>query len=145
MSVDRLLESLHGHIGILFTVALLHPAIILRRGLPMSRGARWSIGLTTLLAAAAFGMGVLIYEPYRATVKRTLLFSQPHAAILFETKEHLAYVVLLFALGAGIAAWLAPRDGVEVRRACARIYAAATLLCLVVAALGTWVASVQGF
>lgn len=145
MNAQRLLESVHGHLGILCTVALLHPAMLMRRGLPLSRGARWSLGLTMLVTVAAFAMGISIYEPYRATVKRTLVFQHPRVAVLFETKEHLAFVVLALALGAGIAAWFAPSDAVETRRACARVFAAATLLCLVVGALGTLAASVQGF
>ena len=50
MTLLRLLESVHGHLGVLTAVALVHPAILLRRGLPLSRGARWSVWLTTLLA-----------------------------------------------------------------------------------------------
>ena len=47
----RLLESLHGHFGILAAVALMHPAILLRRGRALSRGMRWSIGLTAAVTA----------------------------------------------------------------------------------------------
>ena len=145
MTLMRILESVHGHFGILFVIALVHPAILLRRGQPMSRGVKWSVSLTTLLALIAFGMGVGIYESYRATVKRELLFHRPEAAIVFEAKEHLAFVVLALALGAGIAAWIAPADGVQIRRTASRVYAAAAILCFIVAAIGTSVAAVRGF
>jgi hypothetical protein len=63
----------------------------------------------------------------------------------FETKEHLGFTVAALALGAGVAAWLAPPSAVSVRRACAAAYAAAALLCLIVVVLGTLVASTHGF
>jgi hypothetical protein len=141
----RVLESVHGHLGALAVVALLHPAILLRRGLPPSRGTRWAIGLTTAVTLAAFGLGVGIYEQYRATVKREVFAASRTVGFLFETKEHVAYAVAALALGAGVAALLAPPEAVAVRRAAAAAYAAGALLCLVVAALGTFVASVAGF
>jgi hypothetical protein len=141
----RVLEAVHGHFGILAIAALLHPAILLRRGSPLSRGARWSIALTTLATAIAFGMGVGIYEHYRATAKRVIFLEDRTIGLLFETKEHLGFAVIALALGACLAALVAPRSAVGVRRACALTYVAASILCGVVVALGTLVASVQGF
>jgi hypothetical protein len=141
----RVLESIHGHLGVLAVAALLHPAILLRRGLPLSRGARWSVGLTTLVTLLAFGLGVGIYEQYRATVKRGVFLESRAMGFLFETKEHLGFAVAALALGAGVAAWLAPPAAVSVRRACAAAYAAAALLCAIVVVLGTLVASTHGF
>ena len=141
----RVLESVHGHFGVLAAIALLHPAILLRRGLPLSRGARWSIGLTTLVTALAFGLGVGIYEHYRETAKRAIFVESRTIGLLFETKEHLGFAVIALALGAGVAALIAPPSAVGVRRACAVTYAAAAILCAVVVALGTLVASTQGF
>jgi len=141
----RVLESVHGHFGVLAAIALLHPAILLRRGLPLSRGARWSIGLTTLVTALAFGFGVGIYEHYRETAKRAVFVENETIGFLFETKEHLGFAVMALALGAGIASLVAPPSAVGVRRACALTYAAAAMLCAVVVALGTLVASTQGF
>lgn len=141
----RVLESVHGHFGVLAAIALLHPAILLRRGLPLSRGARWSIGLTTLVTALAFAFGVGIYEHYRETAKRAIFIESRTIGLLFETKEHLGFAVMALALGAGIAALVAPPSAVGVRRACALTYAAAAILCAVVVALGTLVASTQGF
>jgi hypothetical protein len=141
----RILESIHGHFGALAVIALVHPAIVLRRGCPLSRGARLSVWLTTLTCGAAFGLGVFIYGDYRALVKADLFRISAHVGFLFETKEHLAFATLALALGAGAAALLAPPEAREVRRLSAVLYAAAAVLCLVVAALGTFVRSVHGF
>lgn len=145
MSTLRLLAGLHGHLGVLLAAALIHPAILLRHGRPLSRGMRWAIGLTTLLTMLAFGLGLALYEDYRATVKRTLFATSAPTGLLFETKEHLAYAVLTLALGAGVCALVAPRGGRALRRAAAAAYAAAALLCLIVVGLGTVVAATQGF
>ena len=141
----RLLESVHGHFGILAAVALVHPAWLLRRGRPLSRGARWSVGLTALVTCGAFGLGLLLYEPYRAQVKRRLFAYSRDAGWLFETKEHLAFAVIALTLGATAAALLTPRDDARTRRLAAAAYAAAALLCFVVAGLGTYVASLRSF
>lgn len=141
----RLLESAHGYLGVLAVVALLHPAILLRRGQPLSRGARWSVALTTLVTALAFGFGVGIYEHYRATAKRVIFLENRTIGLLFETKEHLGFAIIALALGAGLAALVAPRAAVDLRRACALTYVAASILCAVVVVLGAVVASTQGF
>jgi len=143
--VVRILESIHGHLGVLAMVALLHPTLLLWRGRPLSRGARWSVGLSTALTLAVTGFGIWIYGAYRRDLKPTLVREHFDAAMLFETKEHLAFVVLALALGAGIAAFMAPREAQDARRLAARVYAVATALALVTAALGTYVASIQGF
>lgn len=141
----RVLESVHGHFGVLAAAALLHPAILLRRGLPLSRGARWSVGLTTLVTALAFGLGLGIYEAYRELVKRPLFAFDPEIGLLFETKEHLAWAVVTLALGGAGAAFAAgPRDR-RLRQSAALAFALAAALCLVVVALGTYVASARSF
>jgi hypothetical protein len=145
VSWDRLWESVHGHLGVLAAIALLHPAILLRDGRPLTRGLRSSVGLSTALTGLAFAFGVASYDSYRELVKRDLFLLDPAAGLLFETKEHLAYVTLALAIGAGAAALLAPASATGTRRMAARVYAAAALGCLTVVALGTWVASVRGF
>ncbi|MCB9603838.1 MAG: hypothetical protein H6721_16260 [Sandaracinus sp.] len=141
----RVLESVHGHLGVLAAAALLHPAILLRRGLPLSRGGRWSVGLTAFVTAAAFGLGVGIYEAYRDQVKRPLFRFDREVGLLFETKEHLAWAVVCLALGGAAAAFLAgPRDR-RTRQLAALAFALASVLCLIVVVLGTWVASTRGF
>lgn len=141
----RILESVHGHVAILACAALVHPAILLRRGRPLSRGARLSVILTGIVTAIAFALGLALYDDYRATVRRTLFERAPEVGNLFETKEHLAWAVLCLTLGATTAALLAPRESKRVRQSAAVAYAAAAVLAIVVASLGTYVASVASF
>lgn len=145
----RLLESLHGHFGVLAAVALIHPAWLLRRGKPLSRGARWSVGLTALVTTAAFTLGLSIYEDYRETVKRRLFAFSSDAGWAFETKEHLAFAVVALTAGATVAAFATAGqrtpEARRIRRLAAAAYAAAAVLCLVVVGLGTYVASMRSF
>jgi hypothetical protein len=141
----RLLEAIHGHFGILAAAALVHPAILLRRGKPLPRRTMMLVALTTLAVAAAFLTGLVIYGGYLEHVRPGLFIRSATAGLLFETKEHLAYAVVATTLGAGTCAILAPREGNDLRRAAAVFYAVAAGLCLLTAALGTWVASVRGF
>lgn len=145
MNPWTLVESIHGHLGVLAAAALLHPAILLRDGRPLSRGIRWSLGLTSAVTAGAFGLGLTIYEPYRAQVKRPLFVESPDAGWLFETKEHLAYVVLALTVGATVCALAAPRRRRALRRLAALLFAAASAVCLAVVGLGTYLAAVRGF
>lgn len=141
----RLLESVHGHVAILAVALLLHPVILLWRGQPLSRGARWAVGLAGAVLASAFGLGVSIYGPYRELVKRRLFDASESAGWLFETKEHLAYVALALGLGATLLAFVAPRDAPHLRRAAARVYLAAFVAAAITGALGTWTAANAGF
>lgn len=145
MNALALLQSIHGHLGVLAAAALLHPAILLRDGRPLSRGLRWSLGLTAAVTTAAFALGVGIYEDYRALVKRPMFIEDPHAGLLFETKEHLGYAVVVLTLGAALSALMAPRNEPRLRKLAAALFAAAALACLVTVALGTYVASVRSF
>ena len=104
-----------------------------------------SVWLTTLVTGGAFAMGIAIYEDYRTHVKRGLFALDPEVGMLFETKEHLAFATLALALAAGLAALLAPRKRADLRKAAAALYAASAITCLVVVALGTYVASVRSF
>ncbi|MBX7195403.1 MAG: hypothetical protein K1X94_25330 [Sandaracinaceae bacterium] len=144
-AILRLLESVHGHLGALAAVALLHPAILLWRGRPAGRGARWSIGLTALLTAVAFGGGILIYADYRRVVKRALFREDMTAGFLFETKEHLALVALCLCLGAVLPALAKGPEGEGQRRLAARMFAGAAALAWLLGALGVWVHSTRGF
>lgn len=145
MSWDRLWEAIHGHLGVLAAVALVHPAILMWRGRPLSRGARWSVGLSSALTVGAYSFGLASYGAYREVVKRELFATDRAAGLLFETKEHLAYVTVALAIGGCACALLAPRSADETRRTAARLYAVAAALCALVGALGTYVASVRGF
>lgn len=145
MTLLRILTSAHGFIGVLATAALLHPAILMRKGRPLSRGAKYSIALSTLFAVAAFAMGILIYEDYRSHVKRVLFSVNPTAGYFFETKEHLAFVVVSLAVGGAVCAFAAPNKAPQLRRAAAAAYLTASLLATVVGCLGTYVTAVHSF
>jgi len=145
MTFLRIIEAVHGHLGILATVALLHPALRLRKGRPMSRGTRWSVLLTTAATVLTFGIGLAIYPDYRALVKPGLFELSPATGLMFETKEHLAFAVVCLAVGAGVCAFAAPKGAPSLRRAAAWAYAGAGLLCLLVVILGTYVASRGSF
>jgi hypothetical protein len=141
----RWIEAIHGHAGVLAVAALYHPAIILWRGAPLSRGSKWAISLSTSLCTVAFAIGTGIYEAYRAQIRPELAREHREIALLFETKEHLAFAALCLALGALACAWLAPRGDAALRKLAARLYLSAALLATIVAALGTHVASVRSF
>ena len=141
----RIFETIHGHLGILAVVALLHPAITLRSGRPLSFGMKWSCALSTGFAVSAFATGLALYGSYRDIVKRPLLLESLDVGMLFETKEHLAWGVMTMAIGALVTAIAAPREQDGLRRAAALVYAAAFLLAVCVAGLGTYVAAVRGF
>jgi hypothetical protein len=140
-----LLERVHGHLGVLGAAALLHPAILLWRGRPLTRRLRLALGLGLLILSAAFGLGLFFYGDYRELVKRDLFAESPMVGLLFETKEHLSYAAFAMAWGATVAAWLAPTDSPGLRRAAARVFAAAFVCALVVVVLGVWVASTRSF
>ncbi len=141
----RLLESVHGHVGVLAMAALLHPALILWSGRPLSRNARIALGASVALVLTAFALGLTIYPAYREQVKADLFRADVRAGLLFETKEHLAWVSLISALGAGVAALAAPPKAIAIRRIAGRVFLGSAIACALTAALGTWVASVHSF
>jgi hypothetical protein len=141
----RLLETIHGHLGILAAAALLHPAILLRTGSVPTRRGKLSVLLTSAMVVLAFASGLFIYPHYRQRVRAGLFHASVRAGFAFETKEHLAYAVIAATLGASIAVLVAPKQGRALRRAAATLYALAALLCIAVVALGSYVASVHGF
>lgn len=141
----RLLESIHGHLGILATAALIHPAILLRRGNAPTRRNRWALSLSAAFSVAAWSAGILIYGDYRRDVKRGLFQASARAGLFFETKEHLAMAVVCLATGALVAALVAPRHARPLRQTAALVFALAAALSALVAGLGTYVSSVHGF
>ncbi len=141
----RVLQSIHGHLGMLAAAALLHPAIVLRRGRPLGYRGRWAVSLSTAFTLLAYSAGIAIYADYRNLVKRALFHENLHAGMLFETKEHLALAVVCLALGGLVAALVAPPRARALRRAAAITYALAAALCLLTGGLGVYVTSVRGF
>jgi hypothetical protein len=90
----RAVEHVHGHLGWLTTLALWHPAILLRRARRRAVGAAAAAtGLATATAAA----GALIYPAYRLEVKPAIFAASPLIGNLFERKEHLGVAVVLLA------------------------------------------------
>ena len=83
----RIVERLHGHLGWLAVIALLHPAIFLRRP---KRRAPLSVVLATLTVSLTAAFGFVLYPPYRNLLKQRLFVQAPAIGWLFERKEHLA-------------------------------------------------------
>ena len=136
MDATRLFEHVHGHLGWLSAAALLHPAIVLRAP---DRRARLAVLLSTVLVTVAAAMGAWLYGPYRATLRQRIFIDAPAYGLLFERKEHLAFAAVLFA-------WTGAAAYVGGHRVLAfRSYAAASALAIVVATLGTIVASYKSF
>lgn len=141
----RILESLHGHAAILAVAILFHPALLLWRGRPLSVGSRMAVLSAGAMSALAFALGIAIYPGYRAHVRSHLFMTDPRAGLLFESKEHLAWLVLTLALGASITALAAPPRAIDARKLAARLFLGAALIASVTAGLGTYVAAVRGF
>jgi hypothetical protein len=139
------LESLHGHLGVLAVAALVHPAILLWRGKPLGARTKLAVGLAAGLTLFALASGLVVYGDYRARVRPELFRASHVAGLLFETKEHLAFAACALALGAAAGALVAPRGSAPLRRAAAALFAVAAALALTTAGLGTYVAAVRGF
>ena len=145
MSVMRLLESMHGHMGVLAAVALLHPAILLRKGKALSQRTALSVWLTAMVVVSAFTTGLVIYPAYRQSVRADLFAKSVTAGFLFETKEHIAYAVVALTLGATVAALAAPKEARRPRRLAAVLFALAAAVCLLTVGLGSYLVAVQDF
>lgn len=145
MTALRWLTSVHGHVAVLAIALLFHPTVLAWRGQPLSRGARYAVALSGAAALAAFGGGVALYGDYREHVRPSLFIASTRAGLLFETKEHIGFMVVAASLGAAAAMLLAPRGAAAVRRASARLFLVAGLLALAVGAIGTYVTGVESF
>jgi len=140
-----LLEAIHGHIGVLAMVALFHPALLLWNGKPLSRNGKLALAASLILVALAFALGLTIYPAYREEVKPDLFRIDVQTGLLFETKEHLAWIALVASMGAGITGLTAPPRAAHTRRIAARIFLGAAIACTLAACLGTYIASVRSF
>lgn len=137
----RLLEHIHGHLGWLTVVALLHPVIVLRRP---ARRAPVAVSLATALPLLTGVLGGFVYPEYRVQLKQQIFLEAPGLGWCFERKEHLAVVAISLACAGCIAHLAAPRFPVASRdlvsRAAHRAYVGAFLLALLAAVLGVAVA-----
>jgi hypothetical protein len=140
-----LLEGIHGHVGVLAMIALLHPALMLWSGKPLSRNGKLALLASIALVVLAFALGLTIYPEYREEVRPDLFRASERAGFAFETKEHLAWIAMIGAIGAGVAALAAPPKARQVRRIAGRVFLGAAIACTLAACLGTWIASVRGF
>ncbi|MGH7294493.1 MAG: hypothetical protein ACRELB_06160 [Polyangiaceae bacterium] len=143
----RVVERIHGHLGWLTVVALLHPAILLRNP---RRRARLSVVLATSLAVATALLGATVYPEYRARLKQHIFIEAPRIGWLFERKEHLAVGAVSLAVAGCLAHLSAPLFDDEgtratVARLAHRAFVAAFVLGVLVGLLGMAVASYKSF
>jgi hypothetical protein len=144
--VRRFQEHVHGHFGWLAAIALVHPAILLRRA---ERRAHWSVALAVGIVTLAAALGVAMYPAYRDTLRQPIFASSARVGYLFERKEHLAFgaVMLTWTGGIAYAAATLAHGGVRqsLRRVSHSAFVAAAALAVVTAALGTIVATYKTF
>jgi len=142
----RVLERVHGHLGWLAVVALLHPAIVLRNP---KRSARLSVALTTLVVVGAATLGANIYPEYRQRLKQRIFIEAPSYGWMFERKEHLAVAAVCFTLIGCILHLFSPVFPAEIRERTARVAHVAFVIAfasaLFVACVGVAVASYKSF
>ncbi len=142
----RLVEHVHGHVGWLGAVALIHPAIVLRS---RTRRAHLAVALSTAIVTVAAGGGLWLYVFYRERLKQEVFVHAPAIGLLFERKEHLAFGAVMFAwagAAAYVAAWRATGKTRERLRAIAhQSFRVSASLAVFVAIVGTVVAVYRGF
>jgi hypothetical protein len=142
----RIAERIHGHLGWLAAIALLHPAILLRNP---KRKAHLSVGLAVGGISAVFAIGCLIYGAYRDRLRQALFQQARPVGYLFERKEHLAFGALLLAWAGALAYFAAGRtEGPtrdSLRKAAHWAFVVACTLAIVTASLGIVVAATKTF
>ncbi|MGZ3416225.1 MAG: hypothetical protein ACXWUG_27320 [Polyangiales bacterium] len=141
----RLLERIHGHLGWLAVIALLHPAIVLRNP---KRSARLSVALTLLLVTIVGSLGAWLYHPYSMQLRRDIYLASMRHGLLFERKEHLAFGAIALAWAGGVVHLLpqsAQGDPVARARFVHLTFVAAASIACVVAVMGTLVAAFRSF
>jgi hypothetical protein len=139
-----LLEHLHGHLAGLATLALIHPAVLLRRA---RRRALFAATSATVLATVTAALGMVLYPAYRGALKPQIFLSSRALGNAFERKEHLAIAVVILAW-VGLTAHAAAESGVSARH-WARLshiaYMGAAALAVLTAVLGVAVAVERTF
>jgi hypothetical protein len=142
----RLAERIHGHLGWLAAIALVHPAILLRH---TRRRAHLSVGLAVGGITTVFAIGCLIYGSYRDRLRQHIFQEGRAIGYLFERKEHLAFGALMLAWAGGLAYVAAIRlEGPareSLRRASHLAFVFACVLALVTASLGIVVSAFKTF
>jgi uncharacterized membrane protein len=142
----RIQEHVHGHIGWLAAIALIHPAIVLRR---TNRRAHLAVGLAVGVVTLAAGLGVAIYGDYRDQLRQSIFQQARGIGYLFERKEHLAFGAVVLAYAGAVAYVAATRlEGdtqARLRKAAHWAFVAAAAMAVVTAALGTVIAAYKTF
>lgn len=142
----RWLERVHGHLGWLAAAALVHPAILLRSP---TRRASIAVGAAVALVTCVGALGVVLYGEYRERLKQSIFQQAPSIGYVFERKEHLAFGAIVLAWAGGLAYFAAPTSAsalhAPLRMFAFRAFAAASVLAIVAAALGTVVAVYKSF
>ena len=142
----RIWERVHGHLGWLAAIALVHPAIMLRR---YKRKAHLSVALSVGIVSTVFGIGLAIYPDYRERLRQHIFIEGRPIGYLFERKEHLAFGAVLLAWAGAITCFAAMRVEGDtrdsMRRASHWAFVAAAVLTLVTASLGIVVAAFKTF
>jgi hypothetical protein len=147
LDLARVGEHLHGHLGWLAAIALVHPAILLGR---RQRRAHLSVALSVAVATLTGALGASLYPAYRERLRQPIFASAPSLGYLFERKEHFA-LGAIFLAWAGAAAYVAAYRDADVgarealRRAAHWAFVASALLGVATALLGTIVASYRTF
>ncbi len=142
----RIVEHVHGHLGWLAAVALVHPAILLKHP---SRRAHLSVALAVAMVTLVGALGISLYGAYRDTLRQGIFTHAPALGYLFERKEHLAFGAILLSWAGGLAYAAATRaDGASrllFRRTAHWAFVAAAVLACCAATLGTIVAAYKTF
>jgi hypothetical protein len=138
-----LLEHVHGHLAWLATLALIHPAVLLRHP---RRRAHLVTATATLLATATAALGIALYPAYRSELKLRIFESSRALGDAFERKEHLAVAVVVLSWVGLVTHWA---DAGTPARAWGRVahvaYAGAAALAVLTAGLGIAVAVERSF
>ena len=142
----RIQEHVHGHLGWLAAIALVHPAILLRR---TKRKADLSVALAVSIVTLVGGLGVAMYGDYRDRLRQPIFQHAPAIGYLFERKEHLAFGAILLAWAGALAyvgaAKLEGPSRERLRKAAHWAFVSAAAMAVVTAALGTVIAAYRTF
>ena len=141
----RFIAGVHGNLALLAAAILIIATISLWQNGRATRSANIATVAAGLLVGVPYLLGVAIYEPYRQLVKPLLLKSAPHAAMLFETKEHIALFIISFSLGGAWVAYFSGPESRDANRLVARFYACASAFFVLVIVLGKWIRAVKSF
>lgn len=142
----RVTEHVHGHLGWLAAIALVHPAILLRK---TRRRAHLSVGLAVGMVTLVGCLGAAMYPDYRDRLRQSMFQHAPTMGYLFERKEHLAFGAILLAWAGAAAYFGASKLEGDVRerlrKAAHWAFVAAAALTVTTAVLGTVVAAYKSF